>query len=142
VKRYVVGFAFSPDDHHVVLIEKRRPAWQHGRVDGVGGHIEDGETPERAMAREFHEEAGIRGVTWTLFALLNGTDFDVWFYRGVTSQDPRQMTDERVQWVDADVLPANVLPNLRWLIPMARAAQMRDWPFRIVEQAGIEQVPA
>jgi len=37
VKRYVLGFCFGPSLTTVVLIKKNRPAWQAGRLNGVGG---------------------------------------------------------------------------------------------------------
>jgi 8-oxo-dGTP pyrophosphatase MutT (NUDIX family) len=57
--RYVLGFAFTPSRKGVILIKKRRPNWQAGKLNGPGGKIEAGETPEQAMIREFKEETGI-----------------------------------------------------------------------------------
>lgn len=59
--RYVCGFAFADvdQDRYVLLIEKLRPPWQKGYLNGLGGKIEGVETPEEAMAREFHEECGV-----------------------------------------------------------------------------------
>jgi len=37
---YVLGFLM--DNYRVVLIEKQRPAWQKGLLNGVGGHINHG----------------------------------------------------------------------------------------------------
>jgi len=54
--RYVVGFLFSEDQSRVLLVWKNRPAWQNGKLNGVGGKIEAGETPLQAMEREFKEE--------------------------------------------------------------------------------------
>lgn len=54
--RYVVGFLFSEDESRVLLVLKNRPAWQEGKLNGVGGKIEAGETPLQAMEREFKEE--------------------------------------------------------------------------------------
>jgi 8-oxo-dGTP diphosphatase len=59
MKRYVVGFLFSPDLSKVVLIKKNRPDWQKGLLNGVGGKIEDNESSGHAMSREFFEEAGV-----------------------------------------------------------------------------------
>lgn len=56
---YVVGYAFRSDYGAVALIEKRKPAWQAGKLNGIGGKIEPGESPEAAMSREFLEEAGL-----------------------------------------------------------------------------------
>jgi 8-oxo-dGTP pyrophosphatase MutT (NUDIX family) len=54
--RYVVGFLFSQDESKVLLVWKNRPAWQNGKLNGIGGKIEAGETPLQAMEREFKEE--------------------------------------------------------------------------------------
>ena len=37
----------------VVLTHKNRPAWQAGKLNGVGGKIELLESPVAAMVREF-----------------------------------------------------------------------------------------
>ncbi len=55
--KYVIGFAFHNDS--VLLIEKLKPDWQRGRLNGVGGKIEPNELPLDAMQREFFEECGI-----------------------------------------------------------------------------------
>jgi 8-oxo-dGTP diphosphatase len=56
---YVLGFAFSRDGSHVVLIQKDRPEWQKGKYNGIGGKIEHNEVPSHAMWREFSEETGV-----------------------------------------------------------------------------------
>ena len=37
IQHYACGFLFSQDRTRVVLIRKRRPAWQAGKLNGVGG---------------------------------------------------------------------------------------------------------
>lgn len=60
-KRYVLGFYFDEaSDNAVLLIRKEKPDWQKGLLNGLGGSIEDGETTQAAMAREFQEEAGVK----------------------------------------------------------------------------------
>jgi 8-oxo-dGTP diphosphatase len=56
---YVLGFAFDHSGTRVLLIQKKRPAFQAGRWNGVGGKIEPGEAPVEAMVREFAEETGL-----------------------------------------------------------------------------------
>lgn len=135
-KRYVVGFLFTADLQHVVLIRKKRPEWQAGKLNGIGGHIEDGETPEAAMRREFKEEAGMQVDQWKHFTTLSdaANRFSVdWFWSVESSmaESTRLMspTDETACWVPVetvlDVKTATqqgielMIPNLRWLIPMA-----------------------
>jgi 8-oxo-dGTP diphosphatase len=59
VAEYVVGYCFNEDFSEVALIEKRKPAWQAGKLNGIGGKVEPGENIVEAMAREFEEEAGV-----------------------------------------------------------------------------------
>ena len=68
---YSVGFALSEDGSQVLLLQKGRPAFLAGQWGGVGGHIEEGETPLQAMEREAQEEADLVGVDWQLLEALD-----------------------------------------------------------------------
>lgn len=128
---YVAGFLFDAKGERVALIEKARPEWQKGKLNGIGGHIEKGETPSQAMRREFREETGVDVRDWLHFGTLQGESdvnrvvhFFLCFEDAAlyTIMEGRQFTDERVSvfWVD-DLKSLNVIPNLRWLIPMAKS---------------------
>lgn len=57
-KRYTVGIVFDYSmEECLMLLTNHGPC--PGKLNGVGGKIEDGETPDIAMAREFYEETGI-----------------------------------------------------------------------------------
>lgn len=116
---YVVGFLCDPESTQVVLIEKQRPAWQQGKLNGIGGHIESGETPKEAVQREFSEEAGLDIGTWELGVVMEGKTWRVFFFFAFGPVfDVRGLTDERVLVCQLYPLPPSVLPNLRWLIPL------------------------
>jgi len=117
---YVVGFAFDNGDN-VALIRKVRPDWQRGRLNGIGGHIEEYELSHAAMVREFEEETGVTIPEWDMFARLRGEDWSVDFYRafGVDLIALKTTTDEEVLVCSVNPLPVEVLPNLQWLIPLA-----------------------
>lgn len=55
---YVVGFMFNEANDRILLIFKNRPVWMAGKLNGIGGKIEPGETAHEAMEREFREETG------------------------------------------------------------------------------------
>ena len=112
-----MGFLFN-EKGEVCLIEKMRPEWQKGRLNGVGGYMEDGETPEQAMVREFEEEAG-SVVNWHLFYLIYGSTYELYCFTSRDDARVKTMTDETVSWYRVDELPVNILSNLKWLIPMA-----------------------
>lgn len=119
--RYVVGFLFDYGKR-VLLINKTKPEWQKGKLNGIGGKIEPGETPLEAMIREFEEEAGLYIGTWSNFATFIGKDYDIYFYRAnlwIVKDKPKSMTEEKIEWIEYDSLPAHIVPNLSWIIPMA-----------------------
>jgi 8-oxo-dGTP diphosphatase len=120
----VAGFAFSEDQRRVVLIEKKRPKWQAGKLNGVGGHIEVGEVPAAAMAREYLEETGVPSFPheWTQFAYLVGPEFYLHFYTAFNDKllSVATLTDETVHCLPLRGFgPNDVIPNLNWLIPLA-----------------------
>lgn len=126
MKIYVCGFLFSADRERVLLIRKRRPVWQAGRLNGVGGKVEPGETPGEAMEREFWEEAGMRGIEWQECVMLEGSPTEAdpagWrghFFRGIGDVDSaKATTDEELEIHAVQALPAAVIPNLKWMIPL------------------------
>ena len=116
---YACGFMFSPDRSRVLLIRKRRPAWQAGKLNGVGGKIEPGETPAEAMRREFREEAGLDLPDWQHVLTLTGPDWCARFYRAFGDVDAaRAGTDEPLERHPARPLPPDVIPNLSWIVPL------------------------
>lgn len=124
--RYSCGFLFTPGcpGTDVLLIRKLRPRWQAGRLNGIGGHIEYGETPADTMRREFLEEGGIDIASWDPVAILRGATFEVHFFSAwtdrVTFGSARAMTDEQLEAIPVDNLGRDdIIPNLRVLIPLA-----------------------
>lgn len=138
--RYVVGFMFDQTETSVLLLWKNRPEWQQGRINGIGGRIEDNETPLEAMCREFREEAGIVHADWREFCILSDTrDWSIHFFFATGSiGDAEQCTDELPMILPVDDLPDSVIPNLRWLIPMALSMKReRADCFIVLEQKTI-----
>ena len=126
VQEYVCGFLFSADRARVLLIRKNRPAWQAGKLNGLGGKIEPGETPLDAMRREFREEAGAEVSDWHHVLTLSGAD-DAGSGRGWAGHffrafgelsGVRAMTDEPLEVHPTRPLPADTIPNLQWMIPL------------------------
>jgi 8-oxo-dGTP diphosphatase len=116
---YVCAFLFSWDRSRVLLIRKRRPAWQAGKLNGVGGKIEAGETPAEAVRREFREEAGLDVGDFREVVVLTGTDWRGHFFRGFGDVDAaRAGTDEELEIHPVAGLPEDTIPNLHWLIPL------------------------
>ncbi len=128
---YVVGFLFDEGDSNVALIRKKRPEWQLGSLNGLGGHIEVGESPHAAMRREFREESGLDVEFWREFCVLegdggmSGEPWKVHFFeaRGHVHR-LTSMTDEQIQIVAiAELHNEQLIKNLLWLIPLALDGQ-------------------
>jgi 8-oxo-dGTP diphosphatase len=136
--RYVVGFLFcedDPDGIEVWLIRKQRPSWQRGKLNGIGGKVEPGESGAMAMTREFREETGL-DLSWThddyFLTIGNSTDPKVgsdkpWrvdFFSMTVPYDTfmrvQTVTDEQCTRLRVrDLERWGVVPNLLWLIPLA-----------------------
>lgn len=135
-KRYVVGFMFSPSCRSVLLIKKNRPDWQKGKLNGVGGKIEASDvSPAAAMQREFYEETGIAYGQWEQFATLSGPSAVVHVFRAWSSllEHAFSKTDEEVGKYFTDLLPNNILPNLKFLVPLALTPGYEHTNFHFVE---------
>jgi 8-oxo-dGTP diphosphatase len=107
VNKYVVGYLFNRDTNEVCLIQKNRPKWQKGRLNGVGGHI----------------DAGERDIAWRQFLFITGTGYELYCFtaksEGKNLNNIHSVTDEIIGWYPVESLPQNILPNLKWIVPMA-----------------------
>lgn len=122
---YVLGFAFGERKGRpaVLLVQKSSPEWQAGKYNGVGGHIEPGETPVDAMCREFEEETGVETTAddWTERLTMQGAEWRVIIFKCEIRrylQLARQITKkDKPIVVEVNALPENIIPNIRWIIP-------------------------
>ncbi|MBP9797908.1 NUDIX domain-containing protein [Candidatus Woesebacteria bacterium] len=130
VKEFSLGFIFDATGENVLLVHKQKPAWQAGKINGIGGKIEEGESPEDCIARETFEEAclTIPPQAWIYLGLITETSVSVHtfmtLFQGDTL-DARKGDHEEVERFPTNNLPVNCIPNLRWIIPFAQE-QMLD----------------
>jgi 8-oxo-dGTP diphosphatase len=128
----VVGFMFC--GAHVLLVQKRKPDWQKGLWNGVGGKCEDGELHQEAIVREVLEETGI-GLpipNWTHFATEVGPGYELFCYKAELAILPRVLPSilatndvgEPLRWflTGSTYALRQKLGNLNWLVPLAQ-----DW---------------
>ncbi|MES2287295.1 MAG: NUDIX domain-containing protein [Bacteroidota bacterium] len=139
-KMYVLGFAFSEDKSHVVLIKKLRPEWQKGSFNGVGGKVEKSDKDiYLAMTREFEEETGLKtevenwhnfadmvfeddimggGAVVHCFRMFNEKMFEC----KTTEEEEIQIfcIDQNTKSEHPSIYGSGVIKNLLVLIPMAK----------------------
>lgn len=127
--RYVLGFAFDGLRQNVLLIEKTGPAWQAGRVNGIGGKIEPGDrNAHAAMQREFREETGLNtpADAWHKFAIMESPLWEISCFAtlGINLGNARAPKGaEQPQIISVDVIRSGAhiqpLSNLPWLVSLA-----------------------
>lgn len=122
--RYVLGFLFSPDFKNVVLIEKLKPHWQKGKYNGIGGRIEENETPLQAMQREFEEETTLDIKYWNWFTQFGTEDYLVDCFWAISKDWDKHLsvTKEEVFNIpveDMYTVKHYLICNLWWLIHLA-----------------------
>lgn len=124
MKKYVIGFYFSHDRKKVVLIRKSKPDWQKGKLNGVGGKIENKEQPSNAMVREFFEETGVKTLpnAWEAFCELKFSEGSCICYKSFGDVDKcKTIEEEEIVIVDVNdqFQLHSAIRNLTWMIPMA-----------------------
>ena len=123
-QKYTVGFIFGSGLERVLLVHKQKPDWQKGKINGVGGKYESGETPAACMRRETREETtlDISESDWvyvgTILQDVGNVGVLAAKYRG-DHNDAKQNDHEKIEWFDVGNLPDNVMSNLRWLVPLS-----------------------
>ena len=122
-QHYVLGFRIG---QKVLLLKKLSPAWQG--LNGVGGKIEKGESQYDAMIREYREEVGVDVHDWEYRMCLDGEDFVLFVFcsKGpiVAPKIVNDIGEELVIAHVSDIPHLNVIPNLRWMIPLCADAQI------------------
>lgn len=79
--KYVLGFVFIGNDKILLQLKNRGGDYLNGKLNGLGGKIEEGESAISAMAREYFEETGDnRYLDWHKFSCIfykNGVELNV-----------------------------------------------------------------
>lgn len=115
-------------DHDIVLMCHRHPdrVWVADVWDFPGGHIEDHESPQQALARELEEELGVtidvpsRPADEVLSFEAESTQLSLWFidHRGPI-ENRRPDEHDEVRWVSLaealslDLADAQYIPLIR-----------------------------
>lgn len=146
---FVVGFLFNKAGSRVAMVQKNRPAWQAGKLNGCGGLIKDGESAGAAMVRECQEEMGAktRVGDWRLVAVQQfpiGSCHYFSLFDDGAFQQAKTLTDEPVIYVHTDTLAGrNLVANANYLIPLclhadaAFSGSRLVLPIHLVERSAV-----
>ena len=127
---YTIGILLNQEYTRVLLIQKTKPAWQKGKFNFPGGHIEPGEHPAECVSREFKEETNldIPAREWSSIGdieNLTGDQYAVAIYASI--YDPKKhgevksLTEEKALWFrisDLHIL-SPLISNVPWLTHFA-----------------------
>lgn len=116
-KLFVVAYVFD-ENENVLLIKKNRPTWQAGNYNGIGGKIEEGETPLVAMIREMKEETDLFIREWFLTEKRifdNGVELNIFctYIESSKLKQYKQMTDESLDIFNIHNLPTNLITDVK-----------------------------
>lgn len=125
-QRYVVGFMLERPSERVLLVRKKKPTWQAGLLNGVGGAVEMGETPLSAMCREWSEETGSPSpIHWRHFARMTSPRTIVDCFAAECNHLTRESgfndAGEPLATVHLSKIGRrrDCIRNLKWLLPLA-----------------------
>lgn len=126
MQRYVLCFLYDRQMKHVALIRKNKPAWQAGKLNGIGGKVELWESVEDAAPREFLEETGVNipQKEWRHFLTFDGVGFAVHAYVSFNDKvfDCKTVEAEKIEIVEIDKINfTECVDNLKWIIPLSLA---------------------
>lgn len=129
--QFTVGFLFSQSGRKVALVHKKRPAWQAGKLNGIGGGREEGETFLDTQRREFREETSFDFDDWERIGVMRCATCTVIIYRGFLPSDklpelvPEKREDdaepEDPEWINIEDVRdhfhfGRFLHNIPWLV--------------------------
>lgn len=123
-KRYTLGFLFSTTGDTVMLKLKQRPEWQKNHWNGVGGHIEQLESPMQCIAREFNEETkcalDVAPPEWQPVCMISGEGWEMFVFYAMHERIYAflPVDNEVLGWFRVDQIPPNIIPNVAWMVPM------------------------
>ena len=122
----------SAGDTREVLLGFKKAGFGAGRWVGLGGHIEDGEEPEEAAAREVTEESGLTVSGLVHMASLNfvfparpswNQTADV-FVTSDFDGEARESDEVIPQWFGVDALPFDRMwDDARYWMPLVLAGE-------------------
>lgn len=120
---YVLICIYDAYTKDIIMVEKKKPEWQKGLYNLVGGKIEDGETPREAAYRETEEETGITNTILHNCGSIKYEGGEIHcFYGGVLGEKirPQEGEVERVFWTPFYAVnnDPKLIGNLRVMIPL------------------------
>ena len=135
--KILATLVFVVKDGKILLIDKKTGIGK-GKINGPGGKLEDGESPEQRARRDIREELGIHVSNLQYygqhrFQLVEGLSIHVWVYKTETFEGTPTESDEADPfWVALDEIPYDRMweDDRIWLPMMLRGERFHGrWVF-------------
>ena len=114
-------------DNKILLAMKKR-GFGEGKYNGVGGKIENGETPEEAMIRETQEEIAVTPIVYEKVGIIEFDEFykgkkeKVMFHLYIASEwqgEPTESEEMKPEWFDIQNIPYDrMFPDDKYWLPL------------------------
>ena len=114
-------------DNRILLAMKKR-GFGEGKYNGVGGKIENGETPEEAMIRETQEEIAVTPIEYEKVGIIEFDEFykgqkeKVMFHLYIVSKwqgEPTESDEMKPEWFDIQSIPYDkMFPDDKYWLPL------------------------
>ena len=121
-----------------ILLIHKKTGLGKGKINGPGGKVEPGESPEEGAVRECHEELGIAVSNLEYcgqhrFQFVDGYSIHVWVYKtSVFTGVPTETDEAKPLWVPLDEIPYEQMweDDKIWLPMLLRGERfMSRWIF-------------
>ena len=119
-------------DNKVLLAMKKR-GFGEGKFNGIGGKIENGETPEEAMIRETKEEILVTPTKYEKVGIIEFDEFykgkkeKVMFHLYIVSKwqgEPNESEEMKPKWFDIQNIPYDkMFPDDKYWLPFILEGQ-------------------
>jgi 8-oxo-dGTP diphosphatase len=127
----------SSTDAQTVLLGRKKTGFGAGKVVGLGGHVEPGETPADAAVREVYEESGLvvdpsklRQMATVTFRFPARPEWDqvvTVFISEQTHGEARESDEITPQWFPVDQLPLDDMwDDARYWLPQVLTGQQLE----------------
>ncbi len=107
-----------------ILLHYKKRGHGMGYWNGVGGKLEEGETPEECAIREAREEMGaniknIKQVGELFFYDVSDVDWHVWVFRAELDGEPQESDESIPEWFDIVNIPyCNMWEDDKYWLPL------------------------